>query len=266
MKAPALILAFLIFTIRVAGASGSTTGSLPPAPAPAGTWNTTFAVVSQYMSRGVRLGGAAAQPNLEFAAGNLSLGLWSSFPLEKMTPRGYDPEVDLYASYTKPISAAVDVTTGLILYTYPRAERNLGFFRWTFEPSLALNYTTGMGIRLTPRVYFDTILEGPTAELSAAYALPLASLGTELDLSATLGTYLWRNSVQNTANKVKNSGDFWLAQLEVPFQVGARSRLTLGFAYTRGSNNFIKEGIRPKTVNLDAVGRGVVTVKYAYTF
>jgi uncharacterized protein (TIGR02001 family) len=262
MKTKALILSFLALATEGFAASVSTT-ALPSASSV--SWTITPAFVSQYMFRGVKVGGPAFQPSLDLEVGNLALGMWGSFSLARSSDDQSDPELDLYAFYTVPIAAATSIVAGCTLYTYPRAEKDAGFYRWTFEPSLALNYTTA-GVRFTPRLYFDTVLDGPAADLTAAYALPLAALGSELDLSVSVGTYLWRNTVENSPEKVRNYGDFWLAQVEVPFQVTAKSKVTLGFVYTRGSNNFIKEGSQPKTVNPAAVGRGVITLKYAFAF
>ena len=65
---------------------------------------------------------------------------------------------------------------------------------------------------------------------------------------------------------VKNWGNYYLVGVALPFAITKESKLTVGFAYTKGSGNFLKAGSTPKVVNTAAVGRGVVTLSYAYTF
>jgi hypothetical protein len=48
--------------------------------------------------------------------------------------------------------------------------------------------------------------------------------------------------------------------------VTKESKLTVGWAYTEGRDNFLKQGPSPKAANPAAVGRGVFTVSYAWTF
>ncbi len=53
---------------------------------------------------------------------------------------------------------------GVTWYTYPRADPGNGFFRSTIEPNLALSWNFH-GVKLTPKVYYDLTLEGPTGQL-----------------------------------------------------------------------------------------------------
>ncbi|HVU25853.1 MAG TPA: hypothetical protein VHE13_17110, partial [Opitutus sp.] len=140
-----------------------------------------------------------------------------------------------------------------------------GAYKSTFEPSISASYTF-KGVKLTPKFYYDMVLHGPTYELTAAYALPLTAIGTELDFTATAGTYIWRDSADDVPANVKNWGDYWLVGVSVPFTVTTNSKLTVGVAYTEGSNNYIKEGTDHRYKNDAAVGRGVATITYAYTF
>ena len=110
------------------------------------------------------------------------------------------------------------------------------------------------------------MLKGPTYELTAAYAVPLTDIGTELDFTVTGGTYEIRDSVKGADPKVKNWGNYYLVGVAAPFQINKESKLTVGFAYTKGSGNYFKQGADPKVFNSAAVGRGVVTVSYGYTF
>lgn len=253
-----LALAFAIAFAGCAGLRGQTA-------APSATWTLTPMVVSQYMFRGLRLSGPAFQPTLEYGYGDVTAGLWASVPLDDAVPGVSDPEIDLYGSHTTAINAATTIVVGATWYTFPEADRSAGAYKMTFEPSLALNYTID-GFRLTPKVYYDVTLEGITAELGAFYALPLQRLGTELDFTGVVGTYKWKEAAENATPAVKNWGDYWSLGVTMPFQVAASSRVLLGVAYMKGTNNHLKQGSAPRTENRAAGGRGVVSIGYSVTF
>ena len=233
---------------------------------PAFSMTFTPSVVSQYMFRGVRLGGPAIQPAVEGVRGRLALGLWTSFPLADKVPGVSDPELDVYGTYAIPLGdGSMSVVPGFTWYYYPRADRAAGRHSATFEPSLAVNAVVA-GVRLTPKVYYDTVLDGPTAELSAAFAVLLKRLGTELDFSATLGTYRWRDVAETSGGRTKSWGDYWQCGVAVPYAVARNARLTAGVAYAQGRHQYTKEETAPKRANAAAVGRVVVTLSYALSF
>lgn len=267
-----LLLALVALSAGALSLSGQTADSTPaPAPAPAAvaaptsSFVVTPAVVSQYMFRGVRLGGPSFEPTVEFDSGALALGVWANFPLRDKVAGVSDPEVDPYGSYTFTINDACSIVPGFTWYNYPRADKSAGFYKGTFEPSLALNYTVG-GVKFTPKFYYDMVLKGPTYELTAAFALPLKDAGTELDFAGTIGTYKCTDAAANTAPAVKNWGDYWQLGVSVPFTVSKDSKIIVGFAYVNGSNNYYKQGSTPKILNTAALGRGVVTLSYSVTY
>ena len=110
------------------------------------------------------------------------------------------------------------------------------------------------------------VLKGPTYEFTAAYAVPLKEINSELDFTGTVGTFIIREYAKGANPSVKNWGDYYLVGIAMPFAITKASKLTIGFAYTKGSGNFLKAGSTPKVVNTSAVGRGVFTLSYAYTF
>jgi hypothetical protein len=110
------------------------------------------------------------------------------------------------------------------------------------------------------------VLKAPTYELTAGFAIPLKDLGSELDWTATAGTFIMHDCVKDASPRVKNWGDYYLIGVSMPFALSKESKLTIGVAYTKGTNNFFKQGSDPKSENTAAVGRGVVTLSYAYTF
>lgn len=273
MKKNKLLLA--IATLLAAGlatahAQTPTTSTSETAPAPAeattGSWTLTPAFVTQYMFRGVRLGGPSLEPSLEFDYGALAVGVWNNTPLADKVPGQSDPEFDIYGSYS--FDVVKDVSTivpGFTAYTYPSAHRSDGFYNFTFEPNLAFNYTVG-SLKLTPKIYYDVVLKGFTGEFNVAYTVPLTGMGTELDFAGTAGTFKWDTAVPDASPDVHNWGDYWLVGVSMPFAVTKESKLTLGVAYTKGSNNYFKQQGIAKAVNTAAEGRVVGTVSFAYTF
>jgi len=241
------------------------TGSSLSGADEAGSWTFTPSFASQYMFRGARLGGPSLQPSLEYSRNALTAGLWSSIPLKDHVADGSESEVDFYASYTVELPHGLSLVPGVNLYTYPGATKSDGYYPLTIEPSLELNCTIGP-VQLSPKLYYDFMLKGPTAELTAAFAVPLPALGTELDFTATIGTFKLTDYAPDTDPAIKNWGDYWLLGVTVPYQFSPSSSLAVGWAYTAGSNNYLKQGNDGKEANPDALGRGVFTISYSRTF
>jgi uncharacterized protein (TIGR02001 family) len=235
------------------------------APTPAYTLTLTPALVSNYMFRGQRLSGFSAQPSVEFDQGDLGIGVWTNFPIRDDVPDTSDPEIDLYGFYNVKINDALSLAPGFTAYYYPNATTNNGFYRSTFEPNIALNYTVE-GFKITPKLYYDFVLRGPTAEVTGTYAIPLKDMGTELDFTGQFGTYKYRDVARNGSPSTKQWGDYWLLGVALPFQINKDSKLTVGWAYAEGRNAFFKTGSTPKVGNSLAVGKSVFTVSYAWTF
>lgn len=264
MNPKLVLLPFIAAAIGAATARAQTAS--PPPAAPAGISITaTATAVSQYMFRGSRLSRSAFQPAVEFTSGRGTVGIWSNFPIKDEIPDTSDPEIDLYGGYTFTVNEQMSIVPGFTWYTYPDAPTAAGFYRSTFEPSIALNYTVG-GLKLTPKVYYDITLEGPTYELTAFYALPLKDIGSELDFTGQVGTYYLREAVNGSTPATKAWADYWLVGVSMPFQVTPKGKVILGFAYSEGRNAFAKQGSLPKSENTLAVGRGVVTLSYSHSF
>jgi uncharacterized protein (TIGR02001 family) len=227
------------------------------------SWTITPAVTSQYLFRGVKVADAAFQPTVEYGRGPLTLGLWASAALEEQESGDSDPEIDLYGSYTFTLpDSNLEIVPGFALYTYPGARRSNGLYSATFEPSLAVNVET-KGIRFTPKCYYDTVLKGATFELTAATAVPLTSLGTTLELSASVGTFRWSSVTADASPDEKNWGDYWTVGASLPYQITTNGQLALGVLYSEGHNNYYKQGTAPKVPNESAVGRAAVTLSYS---
>lgn len=262
-------LLLVILSALISGAfSARAQTPVAPAPAPAApspSWVLTPTFVSQYMLRGARLGGPSFEPSIEYDAGPLAIGLWSNFPIKDKVTGQSDPEFDVYGSYSFDLAKDLTLQPGFIYYAYPNAKKKDGFYKNTFEPSLALNYTIE-GIKLTPKIYRDVVLRQTLAEFSVAYAVPLKDLGTEIDFLGTYGTFKATKALENSTPDTKNWGNYWLGGVTLPFQLNKDTKLSVGWAYTKGSDNFFKQGATPKFANTGAVGRGVATISCAFSF
>lgn len=224
-------------------------------------------LVSQYMFRGLRLSDGGIQPSVEMSAGNLVLGAWSNLPFNgDKVPDSSNPEIDLYGWYSFALQEGVTIAPGFTSYHFPKAPTDAGFYRSTFEPNLALSFTMVDGVKLIPKIYYDLVLEGPTYEITALYAYPLKTIGSELDFTATFGGYKWKETANDASPDVKAWGEYWLFGVAAPFQITPKARLTVGFAYTEGRKAYTKAGNFGKTPNSLAVGRGVVSLTYSMTF
>jgi hypothetical protein len=260
------IVAALLATIAVvpaglfgqgsAGFSGTTTPLVVSA---------NFSAVSQYMFRGQRRGGPAWQPSVEIGSGGFTSGLWANLPFQGKVPYSSVPELDLYGSYVFKVASNVSVVPGFTFFDYPRAPTNRGYFRSTVEPCLAVNYSV-RGVKLTPTYYHDLELRESTYELTSTYAFPLQEIGTELDFTGQVGTYLQRNATRELNPPAKAWGNYWLLGVAAPFQITRESKITVGFAYTEGRGARYKRGSLPAVPHGMAAERGVVTLGYSHTF
>jgi hypothetical protein len=261
------ITALLLLGALTTGAVSSraqTAATVPAPAAPSFGLTLTPSYVTTYMFRGQRFGGQSFQPVVEATYGNFGLGVWSNFPIKDEVPGVSDPEIDPYGYYTFTLSDSLSIVPGFTYYTYPNADIGAGLYRSTFEPSIALNYTIA-GLKLTPKVYYDVDLDGYTLELSAYYAVPLPDIGSELAFSATYGGYLQDDVVRGAA-PTKAWGKYWSVGVSMPYQITKNSKLILGFAYAKGEDAFFKQGSAARSGNTLAVGRGVGTISYAFSF
>ena len=251
-----LILAMLaIVPVTIIAASTNETSNLTT------TLSTSF--VSQYMFRGVRLGGASSQSYVESSYKNFTVGGWVNVPVIDKVIGVSDPELDVYASYAFNV-CGVGISPGVTTYICPNASTSDGSYICTVEPNLSLSYTI-KGITLNPKMYYDIMMQGFTFEFNSAYSVPLNYFHTELDFVGTIGGYQWNNSVKNANPKVMNHGNYYLIGVNMPFNLNEHWKLVPSVAYTDSINNYFKSaGI--KSNNDAAVGRVVAGIALSYSF
>ncbi len=269
-----LVLTFAALALGALSVRGQTLATTPPsavataptpAPTPPGaTWTLNATFVTDYMFRGVHSGGPSFEPYVEYDSGPLALGVWANFPTDNAVPGVSDPEIDPYGSYTFTINDAFSIQPGFTWYNFPNADENNGFYKMTFEPNVAFNYTVN-GVKFQPKIYYDMVLRGATFELNVSWAVPLKDLGSELDFLATVGTFRLDDAAKGANPSVENTGDYWLLGVSAPIALSASSKIIVGLAYTEGSaNRFKQSGVSVK--NPLAEGRWVGSLGYTITF
>jgi uncharacterized protein (TIGR02001 family) len=250
------------------GQSAAPAAAAPAAPA-APSWSTTLtpSYASVYMFRGSRLGAQCFQPSISSTYGNWNIGVWASDPINN-TGKVFgqsDPEIDPNGTYTITVNDSLNIQPGFTWYTYLRAPTNDGFFKETFEPNIAVNWTVGP-VTLTPKYYYDVVLDTATYEFNAAYSIPLKDMGTSLNWAFQIGTYYGTNVVNFSVPRAHGWGNYYSIGVSSPYQLTKNTSLTVGVALTEGSGAYTKVGTGPRSVNTSAVRRTPVTVSYAWTF
>jgi len=130
--------------------------------------------------------------------------------------------------------------------------------------SIAVNYTIA-GVKLTPKLYYDVNLDGPTAEFSAAFTLPLKDLARSSISAAPMANTCRRTSCTNRSPPRKRGVPTGRSRHR-SLSAYENSKVVVGFAYAKGEDSFVKQGSAPKVANPLAMGRGVVSLSYAWTY
>lgn len=177
--------------------------------------------VSEYVFRGVSLGGSSLQPSTEISTDfGLTVGAWYSAGLSSDSDVQAD-EIDLYFNYELPIDAPVSLEVGGTYYHYPQ-------FGSIFETENGLagsyEFYGAVGLEdvvLSPKatVYYDLTLENLTVEGSIAHSLPLPREGWSADLGLTAGLvdsdagfdYEWATATVAAKKDITDSIDFYIS-------------------------------------------------------
>ncbi len=144
--------------------------------------------VSEYVFRGVSLGGSSIQPYTEVSIGNFTAGAWYSAGFGAESDVQAD-EVDFYAGYSVPLDGAISLDLGATYYHYPQSGALLeteGGSAGSYEFSAAVGFKD---VALSPAVaaYYDVTLESLTIEGSVGHSIALSKPGWSADLGGTVG-------------------------------------------------------------------------------
>jgi len=165
------------------------------------------------------------------------------------------------------VSDVFAIKPGFCLYTYPRAKTDDGYYKATFEPSLSLEYTLN-DLVFSLSYYYDFTMKGGGYEFGINYSIPIKPLEIDVELSALIGRYDQSDvtyRVDKEDPKEGNKGDYYQAGISIPYEFSSKSKLSVGWYYTKGINNYIYIG-KDKAPYEDAIGRGVFQVSFSQSF
>lgn len=191
--------------------------------------------VSEYVFRGVSLGGSSIQPSTEISMDfGLTVGAWYSAGLGSDSSVQAD-EIDFYANYSLPLEGSFSLDVGGTYYHYPQ----FGSFLETDGGSAGSYEVYGSaGLSDAPlspaaTVYYDFTLETFTLEGSIGHSLALPREGWTADLGLTAGLvepdagsgYEWATATVSANKAVTDTISFFVAG---NFTVNSEDN-TLGF-------------------------------------
>lgn len=179
-----------------------------------------FPYVSKYVFRGVEISRDSLQPSVEISSGDFYAGVWNNTPLRKEHDGDVSKEFDLYAGYTPSLGENLKADIGVTYYLYPFVDE--GVNSDSIEAFVGLNLTAG---NFTPAVYVyrDLDLDVTAVQGSVGYSLPLPSLGTSLDFSATVGAVFPDHGEKYC---------YYSGGVNVPYKLSDNVKLNFGLTYT----------------------------------
>lgn len=197
--------------------------------------SSSIASVSEYVFRGVSLGGASLQPSTEISTDiGITVGAWYSAGIGSDSEVQAD-EIDLYVSYSVPLHESISLDIGGTYYHYPQSGS-----LFETEDGAAGSYevygSVGFSdIVLSPQatVYYDFTLENLTLEGSVNHSINLPRDGWSADLGITGGhvdfdqgvDYEWGTATVAVKKDVTDNIDFYVSG---NFTVNSEDN-TLGF-------------------------------------
>lgn len=198
---------------------------------------------SEYVFRGFRLANGSFQPSLEVGYANAYVGAWANQALDDADT----DEIDLYAGYKFVVEGDWSVDLGVTRYTYdvpndpqpaapaPAISSRKGSADTT-EAYIGLTGGNFAGFTPSVYVYHDFDLETYTYQASVGYSIPLSTLGTSLDWSASLGyvTNVGQDFIFANGFSGKTSfRDFYYYSVgvNVPYKLAENATLTGGVNY-----------------------------------
>lgn len=224
MKKLAIITAALL-------AGASLRADEPSAPKLDYSITSSFSYTSEYVFRGIKNTKDAFQPSVEVDSNNFDVGIWTSQPLTG----GQQNEVDLYGGYKYAVTKELSLQAVATYYWYPEFSTTranaIDGAKDSFEPGVGATYTIA-GFSPSVFYYHDFILHADTVQGSLGYALPLASLGSEIDFSVYAGTSSASDLTPDLRGpKVHESYNYYGADVSLPYKLSASSTLTVAGHY-----------------------------------
>lgn len=181
----------------------------------------TISSVSEYVFRGVSLGGSSIQPSTEISTDfGLTVGAWYSAGLGSDSAVQAD-EIDLYASYSVPLDGPISLDIGGTYYHFPQSGdlfETDGGIAGSYEVYGSVGFDD---IFLSPKgtVYYDLTLENLTLEGEIEHTVDLPRDGWSAGLGLTGGLvdsdegldYEWATATVALQKDVTDTIDFYIS-------------------------------------------------------
>ena len=179
----------------------------------------SIASVSEYVFRGVSLGGSSLQPSTEISTDiGITVGAWYSAGIGSDSSVQAD-EIDLYVNYSLPFDAPVSFDVGGTYYYFPQSG---SLFETDGGAAGSYEIYGSAGLKdvvLSPSatVYYDLTLESLTLEGSIGHSFPLPRDGWSLDLGLTgghvdfddVGSYEWGTATASFNKTITDNISFY---------------------------------------------------------
>lgn len=207
------------FSKPLLGASYAILAALSaPVTAQAGDvdWSIGTDFVTEYVFRGVSLGGNSVQPYVEASKGNFTAGAWFSTQVGSGSELSPD-EIDFYAGYSVSLDGPVSLDLGVTYYHYPQTGALFATddgAAGTYEVSASI----GLDAPFAPSIsaYYDLTLEAFTVEGALGHSI---SLGEKqgADFGLTLGvvdgdgfSYEWATASAALTHAITDAASIYL--------------------------------------------------------
>jgi len=207
------------FSKTLLGASCAVIAALSaPVSAQAGDvdWSIGTDVVTEYVFRGVSLGGNSVQPYVEVSKGNFTAGTWFSTQFGSGSELSAD-EIDFYVGYSVPLDGSISLDLGATYYHYPQTGAFLATdsgAAGTYEVSASVGFDAPLAPSIT--AYYDLTLEAFTLEGGVGHSVPLSETNA-LDLGLTLGlvdgdgfSYEWGSASASVSHSISDAASIYV--------------------------------------------------------
>jgi uncharacterized protein (TIGR02001 family) len=185
-----------------------------------------FPYVSKYVFRGVEHAKDSIQPSVEFKTGDIYAMLWTNQPVAQHSGK----EFDFQTGYKYRLNDAWDVDLGGFLYYLPQRTVFFDNHETTVEGYLGVNGDL-RGIKPGLYVYNDFTLNRTTALGKIGYSVPLTGLGTQLDLTASIGRVFPRHDPIYTYTSV---------DVNLPYNLNQNATVYVGVNYANNNLQGVK--------------------------
>jgi len=149
-------------------------------------WSIGGDVVSEYVFRGVSLGGNSIQPYVEVSKGNFTAGTWFSTQVGSGSELSAD-EVDFYVGYSVPLEGSISLDLGGTYYHYPQTGALFATDNGaagTYEVSASVGFDAPLAPSIS--AYYDFTVEAFTVEGAVGHSAALSETNSA-DFGLTVG-------------------------------------------------------------------------------